>query len=116
ENVAADFGISRADQDVLAAESHRRAAAAAQAGYFDEQITPVRAPARKGTVDVVADEHIRPDVNTDDLARLRPAFTDDGTVTAGDAPGGYNPATAPGVGNTPSAHRPTPAPHSPPHA
>src|SRR5262249_2492973 len=85
ENVAADFGISRADQDALAAESHRRAAAAAQAGYFDEQITPVRAPARKGTVDVVADEHIRPDVNTDDLARLRPAFTDDGTVTAGGA-------------------------------
>jgi acetyl-CoA C-acetyltransferase len=94
ENVAADFGISRADQDALAAESHRRAAAAAQAGYFDEQITPVRAPARKGTVDVVADEHIRPDVNTDDLARLRPAFTDDGTVTAGNAAGVNDAAAA----------------------
>jgi acetyl-CoA C-acetyltransferase len=94
ENVAADFGISRADQDALAAESHRRAAAAAQAGYFDEQITPVRAPARKGTVDVVADEHIRPDVSTDDLARLRPAFTDDGTVTAGNAAGVNDAAAA----------------------
>jgi acetyl-CoA C-acetyltransferase len=94
ENVAADFGISRADQDALAAESHRRAAAAAQAGYFDEQITPVRAPARKGTVDVVADEHIRPDVNTGDLARLRPAFTEDGTVTAGNAAGVNDAAAA----------------------
>ena len=62
ENVAAEFGISREDQDALAVESHRRAAAAAQAGYFAEQITPVQAPARKGTVEVVADEHIRPDV------------------------------------------------------
>ena len=94
ENVAADFGISRADQDALAAESHRRAAAAAQAGYFDEQITPVQAPARKGTVEVVADEHIRPDVNTDDLARLRPAFTEDGTVTAGNAAGVNDAAAA----------------------
>jgi len=87
ENVAAEFGISREDQDALAAESHRRAAAAVQAGYFDEQITPVQAPTRKGTVEVVADEHIRPGVTADDLARLRPAFTDDGTVTAGNASG-----------------------------
>ena len=94
ENVAADFGISRADQDALAAESHRRAAAAAQAGYFDEQITPVQAPTRKGTVEVVADEHIRPDVNTGDLARLRPAFTEDGTVTAGNAAGVNDAAAA----------------------
>jgi len=94
ENVAADFGISRADQDALAAESHRRAAAAAQAGYFEEQITPVQAPARKGIVEVVADEHIRPDVNTDDLARLRPAFTEDGTVTAGNAAGVNDAAAA----------------------
>ena len=71
ENVAAEFEISRADQDALAAESHRRAAAAARAGYFAEQITPIQAPARKGTVEVVADEHIRPDVTTDGMARLR---------------------------------------------
>ena len=94
ENVAAEFEISRADQDALAVESHRRAAAAAQAGYFDEQITPVQAPARNGTVEVVADEHIRPDVTAADLARLRPAFTGDGTVTAGNASGVNDAAAA----------------------
>jgi acetyl-CoA C-acetyltransferase len=94
ENVAAEFGISREDQDALAVESHRRAAAAAQAGYFAEQITPIQAPARKGTVEVVADEHIRPDATTDGMARLRPAFTDDGTVTAGNASGVNDAAAA----------------------
>jgi acetyl-CoA C-acetyltransferase len=94
ENVATEFEISRADQDALAVESHRRAAAAVQAGYFDEQITPVQAPARKGTVEVVADEHIRPGVTAADLARLRPAFTDDGTVTAGNASGVNDAAAA----------------------
>jgi acetyl-CoA C-acetyltransferase len=87
ENVAADYGVSRADQDALAAESHRRAAAAADAGYFAEQITPVQVPGRKGTLTVEADEHIRPGVTADDLARLRPAFAEDGTVTAGNASG-----------------------------
>ena len=87
ENVAADYDVSRADQDALAAESHRRAAAAAAAGYFTEQITPVEAPTRKGTLTVDTDEHIRPDVTTDDLARLKPAFAPDGTVTAGNASG-----------------------------
>ena len=87
ENVAADYDVSRADQDALAAESHRRAAAAAAAGYFTEQIAPVEAPTRKGTLTVDTDEHIRPDVTTDDLARLKPAFAPDGTVTAGNASG-----------------------------
>jgi acetyl-CoA C-acetyltransferase len=72
ENVAADYGVSREDQDALAAESHRRAAAAVAAGYFTEQITPVQVPGRKGPVTVDADEHIRPGVTTADLARLRP--------------------------------------------
>ena len=94
ENVAREFGISRADQDALAAESHRRAAAAAQAGYFTEQITPVEAPAKKGTVTVVADEHIRPGATAEDMARLRPAFADDGTVTAGNAAGVNDAAAA----------------------
>ncbi len=94
ENVAAEFGISREDQDALAVESHRRAAAAAQAGYFAEQITPIQAPARKGTVEVVADEHIRPDITAEGMARLRPAFTDDGTVTAGNASGVNDAAAA----------------------
>ena len=87
ENVASDYGISRADQDTLAAESHRRAAAATGAGYFKEQITPIEVPDRKGTVIVETDEHIRPGVTTDDLARLRPSFAQDGTVTPGNASG-----------------------------
>jgi acetyl-CoA C-acetyltransferase len=87
ENVAADFNVSRQEQDALAAESHRRAAAAAAAGYFRDQIVSVQVPGRKGTVAVDADEHVRPDISVDDLARLRPAFAADGTVTAGNASG-----------------------------
>ena len=87
ENVATGFGVSRADQDALAVESHRRAAAAADAGYFTEQITPVEVKGRKGTVTVDTDEHIRPGVTTDDLAKLKPSFATDGTVTAGNASG-----------------------------
>ena len=88
ENVATDFHISRADQDELAAESHRRAAAAAAAGYFKEQILPVEIPGKRGKVTIVeADEHIRPEVRLDDMAKLRPAFSKDGTVTAGNASG-----------------------------
>ena len=87
ENVATDFSVSRADQDALAVESHRRAAAASEAGYFKEQITPIEVKGRKGTVTVDADEHIRPGVTTDDLAKLKPSFARDGTVTAGNASG-----------------------------
>jgi len=87
ENVATDYGVSRQDQDALAAESHRRAAAAAEAGYFTEQITPIEVTGRKGTVTVDADEHIRPGITTDDLARLRPSFAVCGTVTPGNASG-----------------------------
>jgi acetyl-CoA C-acetyltransferase len=87
ENVAGEFGVSRQDQDGLAAESHRRAAAATEAGYFTEQITPIEIPGRKGTVTVDTDEHIRPGVTTDDLAKLRPSFAKDGTVTPGNASG-----------------------------
>jgi acetyl-CoA C-acetyltransferase len=87
ENVAADFQVSRADQDALAAESHRRAAAAIAAGYFTEQILPVEIPGRKGVTVVKVDEHVRPSVSLEDMARLRPAFATDGTVTAGNASG-----------------------------
>jgi acetyl-CoA C-acetyltransferase len=87
ENVAADFNVSRADQDELAAESHRRAAAAAAAGYFKEQILPVEIPGKKGTTVVEVDEHVRASVSIDDMAKLRPAFAKDGTVTAGNASG-----------------------------
>jgi acetyl-CoA C-acetyltransferase len=88
ENVAADFHVSRADQDALAAESHRRAAAASAAGYFKDQILPIEIPGKKGKTTIVdTDEHIRADVSLDDMAKLRPAFAKDGTVTAGNASG-----------------------------
>ena len=94
ENVAEDFGVSREDQDALAAESHHRAAAARDGGYFTEQITPVEVAGRKGTTTVDTDEHIRGDVSEEDLARLRPAFAKEGTVTAGNASGVNDAAAA----------------------
>jgi acetyl-CoA C-acetyltransferase len=88
ENVATDFHVSREDQDALATESHRRAAAATAAGYFKEQILPVEIPGKRGKVTVVdTDEHIRAGVSLEDMAKLRPAFSKDGTVTAGNASG-----------------------------
>jgi acetyl-CoA C-acetyltransferase len=95
EHVAGDYGISREDQDALAVESHQRAAAAVAAGYFDEQITPVQVPGKKGTTtEMVTDEHIRPDASMEGMARLRPAFSKDGTVTAGNASGMNDAAAA----------------------
>ena len=95
ENVADDYHVSREDQDALAVESHRRAAAAAAAGYFTEQIMPVQVPGRKGTTTTVdADEHIRAGVTLADLARLKPAFAKEGTVTAGNASGVNDAAAA----------------------
>jgi acetyl-CoA C-acetyltransferase len=94
ENVAEDFGVSREDQDALAVESHRRAAAATEAGYFKEQITPIEVRAKKGTTEIVTDEHIRPDASMEAMARLRPAFSKEGTVTAGNASGMNDAAAA----------------------
>ena len=94
ENVAADYGVSRADQDALAAESHRRAASATEAGYFAEQITPIEVTTRKGVTTFATDEHIRPGVTADDLAKLRPAFDKNGSVTAGNASGVNDAAAA----------------------
>jgi acetyl-CoA C-acetyltransferase len=68
-------------------EPWRRAAAATEAGYFEEQIMPIEVKGRKGTVTVDTDEHIRPGVTTDDLAKLRPSFAADGTVTPRNASG-----------------------------
>jgi acetyl-CoA C-acetyltransferase len=87
ENVAQDYGVSRADQDALAVESHHRAASARSAGYFKEQITPIEVAGRKGTTVVDTDEHIRENVSADDMAKLRPAFAKEGSVTAGNASG-----------------------------
>ena len=94
ENVAADYGVSRADQDALAAESHRRAAFATEAGYFAEQITPIEVATRKGSTTFASDEHIRPGVTVEDLAKLCPAFDKSGTVTAGNASGVNDAAAA----------------------
>ena len=95
ENVATDFHVSREDQDALATESHRRAAAATATGYFKEQILPVEIPGKRGKVTVVdTDEHIRPEVSLEDMAKLRPAFSKDGTVTAGNASGVNDAAAA----------------------
>lgn len=88
ENVAHKYGITRADQDALALESHRRAAHAQQQQYFKEQIVPVKLKSRKGEVIFDTDEHVRTDVDQETLAQLRPVFQkDNGTVTAGNASG-----------------------------
>ena len=78
------LGITRPEQDAVAAASHQRAAAARKNGLFDEEIVPVSVPQRKGEPLVVAqDEGIRPDTTVEVLERLRPAFSADGTITAG---------------------------------
>jgi acetyl-CoA C-acetyltransferase/3-oxo-5,6-didehydrosuberyl-CoA/3-oxoadipyl-CoA thiolase len=88
EVVAEEFGISRDDQDAFAAESQRRAGVAIEAGRFDAEIIPVEIPQRRGDPIVFDhDEHPRPGTTSEDLARLRPAFRPDGTVTAGNASG-----------------------------
>jgi acetyl-CoA C-acetyltransferase len=85
ENVAEKWGISREEQDALAVESHRRAALAVAGGYFKEQILPVEVKSRKGTTVVDHDEHIRTDADLESMAKLRPVFKKDGTVTAGNS-------------------------------
>jgi len=86
ENVAERFGVSRADQDAFALESHRRAVAAADAGRFDEEIVTVDVPQPKGPpVTVHADEGPRPDTTLERLSQLRPVFREGGTVTAGNS-------------------------------
>ena len=80
----ARLGIGRAEQDEFAARSHQRAAAAQKNGVFDEEIAPVSVPQRRGEpIELREDEGIRGDTTTEVLARLRPAFTADGTITAG---------------------------------
>ncbi len=88
EVVAGEHGVSREDQDAFAVESQRRAARAIEEGRFADEIVPVEVPQRRGAPVVVdRDEHPRPDVTLEGLAKLRPAFRSDGTVTAGSASG-----------------------------
>jgi 3-oxoadipyl-CoA thiolase len=85
ENVAERYGVSREDQDAFALRSHQRAVAAAEAGLFAEEIVPIEAPRGRETVLVEADEGPRPDASLEKMAKLRPAFREGGTVTAGNA-------------------------------
>ena len=88
ENVAVEFGISRADQDGLALRSQQRWAAAHAAGVFEREIVPVAVPQKKGDPKMVtSDEHPRPDTSIEMLAKLKGVVKPDGTVTAGNASG-----------------------------
>jgi acetyl-CoA C-acetyltransferase len=88
ENVAVRSRIAREAQDALALESHRRAAEAIAQGRFESQIVPVALKSKRGPSEFRVDEHVRPEVSTEDLAGLRPIFrTEGGTVTAGNASG-----------------------------
>ncbi|MER7077335.1 acetyl-CoA C-acetyltransferase [Saccharopolyspora antimicrobica] len=82
----ARHAVTREEQDAFSARSHQRAAAAAEKGIFAEEIVPVEVPRRKGDPVVVdTDEGVRPDTTAESLAKLRPAFAPDGTITAGSA-------------------------------
>ena len=87
ENVAQRWGISRQDQDELAVESHRRATSAIASGRFDSQIVPIEIKSRTGTTVFQTDEGPRTDTTLESLAKLKPAFDKDGTVTPGNASG-----------------------------
>ncbi|MBV2144777.1 acetyl-CoA C-acetyltransferase [Falsochrobactrum sp. TDYN1] len=87
ENIARQWQLSRSDQDEFALASQQKAEAAQKAGRFDEEIVPFTVKTRKGETIVAADEHIRPGTTPEALAKLRPAFDKEGTVTAGNASG-----------------------------
>ena len=88
ENLVREFGVSRLEQDAFAAESQRRAKAAAEEGRFDAEIVPVEVPGKKGPVLVSQDEHPRPDTTAASLAKLPPVFdAEGGTVHAGNSSG-----------------------------
>jgi len=87
ENVAEEFGVSRADQDGFALRSQHRTARAQATGYFAEEIVAVEVPGKKGMTAVNADEHPRPETTLEALGKLKPAFRSPGTITAGNASG-----------------------------
>lgn len=87
ENLAEKYGISREQQDEFSYNSHKRAAEARRSGRFAEEIAPVMVKTRKGTVEITEDEHIREEISMEALAKLKPAFKKDGSVSAGNASG-----------------------------
>ena len=95
ELVAERFDVSRAEQDEYALNSHRKASAAIKSGRFKEEIVPVEIPQKKGaSVIFDTDEPVREDTSLESLAKLKPAFKESGTVTAGNAPGVNDGASA----------------------
>ena len=87
ENLATKHGFTREQQDAFAVESQRRATAAIAAGYFKSQIVPIVKQTRKGEVVFDTDEHVKSNTTMESLAKMKPAFKKDGTVTAGNASG-----------------------------
>src|SRR5579862_3551137 len=87
EDLVREFQVSREAQDEWALRSQQRFSAAQAAGKFNREIVPVAVPGRKGPTNFEKDEHNRPDTTLEALAKLKPAFRDHGTITAGNAPG-----------------------------
>jgi len=88
ENLARKYDIPREEQDIIALRSHQNAEAAIKSGKFAEEIIPLKIPQRKGDPKIVdTDEHVRPGLTMEALAKLKPVFAKDGTVTAGNASG-----------------------------
>jgi acetyl-CoA C-acetyltransferase len=87
ENIAAKYGFTREQQDQFAVESHKRAVHAIEAGYFESQIVPVELKTKKGVEQFTTDEHVRADASMENMAKLKPVFKKDGTVTAANASG-----------------------------
>jgi len=87
ENIAAKYGFTRQQQDEYSVESHKRALRAINAGYFKSQIVPVELKSKKGVEQFTTDEHVRADASMDNMAKLKPVFKKDGTVTAANASG-----------------------------
>jgi len=87
ENIAAQYGFTREQQDQFSIESHRKAANAIEKGYFRDQVVPTEIRSKKGVEHLTTDEHVRKDASMADLAKLKTVFKKDGTVTAGNASG-----------------------------
>ena len=94
ENLADKYEVSREEQDEFAAESHRRAEQAQSEGRFKEQILPIEVKSRKGVTVFETDEHVRAGATADSLSGLRPAFRKEGSVTAANASGINDAASA----------------------
>jgi acetyl-CoA C-acetyltransferase len=87
ENLAESHSISREEQDEFAIRSHQRAKAAIESGKFEDEVVPVEVKVKRDTVEFKQDEHVRPDASVESMAKLKPVFKPDGTVTAGNASG-----------------------------